>query len=82
MIVYDLSTGIKTLLMKDGTVKEEPFDRADLPGIKAEQERGKARISIVNEQAPTTLEDAASDGQKKPNAPTGEDAAPSPLPTR
>src|SRR4051794_16737065 len=47
--VYDVESGIKTLQMTDGTIREEAFDPATLSSIKAEKSRGTTRISIVNE---------------------------------
>jgi hypothetical protein len=75
-IVYDVSTGIRTRVMKDGSVTEESFDRADLPAIRAEQAGRETRITIVNEQAPMTMEGPSDEQKKPPNA------APIPVPAR
>jgi hypothetical protein len=70
-IVYDAASGIKTLLLSDGSVREEPFDPVTLPMIKAAQGRAKVRIRIVNEDVPV-----------EPRSPVEADpAAPSRSPT-
>jgi hypothetical protein len=70
-IVYDAASGIKTLLLSDGSVREEPFDPVTLPMIKAAQGRAKVRIRIVDEDVPV-----------EPRSPVEADpAAPSRSPT-
>jgi hypothetical protein len=66
VIVYDVSSGIKTVLKADGTIEEEPFDPAMLPRIKATKSRGKPRVSIVNEHAPLEGESGTDAGAKPP----------------
>jgi hypothetical protein len=50
-VVYDVSSGIKTLFLTNGDVKEEPFDPGELAAIKVSKPRSKPRVSIVNEDA-------------------------------
>jgi hypothetical protein len=68
MIVYDVASGVKTLIMANGTVKEEPFDPATLPTIKAQKRWGKPRVSIVNEDAPLETGTAIDGSKARPSA--------------
>lgn len=48
-ISYDVETGIKTTIMVDGAIEEEPFDTSVLSHLAAEQERARSLMAFVNQ---------------------------------
>jgi len=48
-ISFDVETGIKTTIMVDGAIEEEPFDSSVLPHLAAEQGRASSLMAFVKQ---------------------------------
>jgi ABC-type taurine transport system ATPase subunit len=56
-ISFDIQTGIKTTIMIDGTIEEEPFDSSALTFLAPEPERVSSLTAFVNQLRKMAPED-------------------------
>jgi hypothetical protein len=57
-VSFDMQTGIKTTLMINGAIEEEPFDSSVLTFLAPEPEKGHSLTAYVNQLRKIAPEDA------------------------